>query len=417
MKRTVIVFCLAWLGSSILFSQNLPYVKSMIDTLASPEFYGRGYVNNGDKIAAAFIAKQLKKDQVKCFDTSYFQIFHINVNTFPDDVALKINGVDKQPGVDFMVSPDAQTMKDSYKILLVDGNTLSSEKLTKKFNNQNHSKLALVVDTGFKDLKNKKLEETPLLVFIRDKGISWHVAQEQNEKKHAEITINRSALPEKITNISVNIHAKLLSNYPSQNVVGYIPGKIYPDSFVVFGAHYDHLGMIGNKAYFPGANDNASGTAMLLDLAAYYAQPENRPDYSVCFIFFSGEEAGLVGSEYYTKFPLFPLRKIKFMLNLDMVGTGSDGIKVVNGSIFKKEFETLKQLNEAGKYLKSVNERGEAANSDHYYFYKKGVKSFFIYTLGTEYKEYHTVTDKAAGLPLTKYSELFNLILHFVSSL
>ncbi len=389
----------------------------MIDTLASPAFYGRGYVNNGDKIAATFIAKQLKKDQVKCFDTSYFQTFHLNVNTFPDDVALKINGVEKQPGIDFMVSPDAQTMKDSYKVLVVDGNTLSSEKLAKKFSNQNLSKLALVVDTGFKDLKNKKLEETPLLVFIRDKGISWHVAKEQNEKKHAEITINRSALPAKITNISVNIHTKLLSNYPSQNVVGYIPGKIYPDSFVVFGAHYDHLGMMGSKAYFPGANDNASGTAMLLDLAAYYALPENRPDYSVCFIFFSGEEAGLVGSEYYTKFPLFPLRKIKFMLNLDMVGTGSDGIKVVNGSIFKKEFETLKQLNEAGKYLKSVNERGEAANSDHYHFYKKGVKSFFIYTLGTEYKEYHTVTDQAAGLPLTKYPELFNLILRFVSSL
>ena len=197
---------------------------------------------------------------------------------------------------------------------------------------------------------------------------------------------------------------------------GISPEKYYPDSFVVFGAHYDHLGMMGSNTFFPGANDNGSGTAMLLDLAAYYAMPENQPDYSIAFIFFSGEEAGLLGSEYYTEHPLFPLKNIKFMLNLDMVGTGSEGIKVVNGSIFKQEFEKLKALNEKGGYLKSVNERGEAANSDHYYFYKKEVKCFFIYTLGGEYKEYHTVGDKAAGLPLTKYTELFRLVCDFVKN-
>ncbi|MFA7295533.1 MAG: M28 family peptidase, partial [Candidatus Paceibacterota bacterium] len=188
------------------------------------------------------------------------------------------------------------------------------------------------------------------------------------------------------------------------------------DTFIIVGAHFDHLGMMGNKTYFPGANDNASGTAMVLDLARFFADTAHIGKYSIAFMFFTGEEAGLLGSEYYTKNPLFPLSNIKFMLNLDMIGTGSNGIKVVNGSVIKKEFERLKSINEQHGYLKTVSERGEAANSDHYFFYKKGVKSFFIYTLGNEYKEYHTPTDKAEGLPLTKYNELFKLIVDFIKS-
>jgi hypothetical protein len=417
MKRLIAGLFSLLFFSTLLSAQNPAFVRSMIDTLASPEFYGRGYVNNGSKIAADFIVKQLKKDQLLFFSQEALQPFTLNVNTFPGAMELKVNGIVKTPGVDYMVMPNSQSMTLSYKALLLNEKTLSNPKLVKKFDRLNLSNKALVIDTGFKDLKNKKLQETPLLITIRDKGISWHVSSAQSKKKYAEVIITRKALPGKIKKISVNIEAKQQDNYPTQNVVGYISGRVYPDSFIVFGAHYDHLGMMGSQTCFPGANDNGSGTAMLLDLAAYYSKPENQPDYSIAFIFFSGEEAGLLGSEYYTEHPLFPLKKIKFMLNLDMVGTGSDGIKVVNGSIFKPEFEKLKSLNEKGGYLKAISERGEAANSDHYYFYKHGVKSFFIYTLGGEYKEYHTVSDKAAGLPLTKYSELFRLVCDFVKNL
>jgi aminopeptidase YwaD len=417
MKKAVAVLFSSLFFSTILFSQNLVYVKGIIDTLASPGFYGRGYVNNGDRIAADFIVKHLKKDKLLFFTPDAFQPFGLNVNTFPGALELSINGIVKTPGADYMVAPNSQTMNHSYKTLVLNEKTMSTPRLIKKFNKRKVSNIALVVDTGFKDLKNIKIQETPLLVIIRDKGISWHVSNEQSQKKYAEVIINRSTLPKEIKKVSVNIEARQQDNYQTRNVVGYISGKVYPDSFVVFGAHYDHLGMMGDKTFFPGANDNGSGTAMLLDLAAYYSKPENQPDYSMAFIFFSGEEAGLLGSEYFTEHPLFPLKNIKFMLNLDMVGTGSEGIKVVNGSIFKPEFEKLKALNEKGGYVKSVNERGEAANSDHYHFYKKGVKCFFIYTLGSEYKEYHTVGDKAAGLPLTKYTELFRLVCDFVKNL
>ena len=116
------------------------------------------------------------------------------------------------------------------------------------------------------------------------------------------------------------------------------------------------------------------------------------------------------------KNPLFPLANIRFLINLDLEGTGDDGIKVVNGVIFKKEFNLLTNINDEKKYLTAVSKRGEASISDHYPFYAKGVKSFYIYTLGG-ITEYHNIYDKAETLPLTKYNEVFELIKDFISAL
>ena len=94
----------------------------------------------------------------------------------------------------------------------------------------------------------------------------------------------------------MRVDAQLQRNYPTQNLAAVVRGTIRPDSFLIVSAHYDHLGMMGPHVYFPGANDNASGVALLLELAAHYAKPENRPAYSVVFLLFGAEEAGLVGS-------------------------------------------------------------------------------------------------------------------------
>jgi Zn-dependent M28 family amino/carboxypeptidase len=204
--------------------------------------------------------------------------------------------------------------------------------------------------------------------------------------------------------------------FQTQNIIGYVKGKVQPDTFLVFTAHYDHLGQMGPEAYFPGGNDNASGTAMLLDLASYFSDKHNRPYYSVVFIAFGGEEAGLLGSFYYVNHPLFPLSQIKFLINIDMVGSGSDGIKVVNGSVFKNDFERMVKLNDKNNYLKKVSPRGAAANSDHFPFYDKGVPSFFIYTLGDECKEYHNIYDTPENVPYTEYDDLFRLLTDFMGS-
>jgi Zn-dependent M28 family amino/carboxypeptidase len=195
-----------------------------------------------------------------------------------------------------------------------------------------------------------------------------------------------------------------------------VQGKVKPDSFIVISAHYDHLGRMGKQTYFPGANDNASGTSMLLELANFYAQTANQPDYSMAFIAFGAEEAGLIGSKYYTQHPLFPLSQIRFMLNLDLVGTGDDGITVVNAIALPEEFNLLSTINGQKGYVSKVNKRSNAPNSDHFFFTSKGVKAVFIYTLGG-IKAYHDVNDRAETLPLTKYKELFGLITAFVEAL
>ena len=189
-----------------------------------------------------------------------------------------------------------------------------------------------------------------------------------------------------------------------------VKGTIVPDSFIVITAHYDHLGGLGKDTYFPGANDNASGVALLLNLARYYALHPQK--YSISFILFSGEEIGLLGSKYFTENPLLPLNKIRFLINTDLAGTGDDGITVVNATEFPKEFEWMQQLNTDFKLLKAVNARGKAANSDHHFFTEKGVPSFFFYTLGGV-SYYHDILDKSETLPLNEHEDLYKLLIKF----
>lgn len=108
-----------------------------------------------------------------------------------------------------------------------------------------------------------------------------------------------------------------------RNIIGLLPGSSAPDEFIVIGAHYDHVGTFVTSAGYPeihnGADDNASGTSGVIELArAIAAGP--RPRRSILFMTFSAEEMGLLGSEYYVAHPTVPIRQIKAMLNLDMIG-------------------------------------------------------------------------------------------------
>jgi Zn-dependent M28 family amino/carboxypeptidase len=232
--------------------------------------------------------------------------------------------------------------------------------------------------------------------------------------EHPLIKIKHELFKRNDSIISLHVKNKFFHAFQTQNIAGFIKGEI--DTFIVFTAHYDHLGMMGNKAFFPGANDNASGTAFVLDLARYYSKQPEKMKYSMAFIFFSAEEAGLVGSKYYTEHPLFPMSKIKLLMNFDMVGTGEDGITVVNGTRQRTWFNQIDSINKQNHFLKEVAIRGPAKNSDHYWFDKNGIPSVFIYTRGSD-THYHTVDDKAESLSLAKYNELFKLIGLFVDGL
>jgi Zn-dependent M28 family amino/carboxypeptidase len=213
--------------------------------------------------------------------------------------------------------------------------------------------------------------------------------------------------------ISLDIKSVFNTTHQTQNIIGVLNGSQQPDSFIVFSAHYDHLGRMGKKTYFPGANDNASGIAMLLNLAKFFSGSPSK--YTIMFIAFAGEEAGLIGSEYFVTNPLMELSRIKFLINLDLAGTGDDGVMVVNGEVFKKEYERMKSINDSLQLLKAIGMRGKARNSDHFWFTEKGVPSFFIYTLGG-ISAYHDIYDKAETLPLTEFNNFFVLLREFIKS-
>jgi Zn-dependent M28 family amino/carboxypeptidase len=170
---------------------------------------------------------------------------------------------------------------------------------------------------------------------------------------------------------------------------------------------------MGKDLYFPGANSNASGVAMLLSLAKHFEKIP--PKYSIIFIALGGEEAGLLGSQVYCNYPAKPLSKTKFAINLDIVGTGKKGAKVVNGTLIEDKYKMLSDINKSYKYIPEMEPKGEFNRSAQANFYKKGVPSFWIYTLGDP-NYYHDLNDTPDNLPLTSFENCYNLMLKFIES-
>jgi aminopeptidase YwaD len=170
---------------------------------------------------------------------------------------------------------------------------------------------------------------------------------------------------------------------------------------------------MGADTYFPGANDNASGVTMMINLAKYFSKPENAPPYSIIFCAFGSEEIGLLGSLHFVEKPLVPLKNIRFLLNLDILGTGVDGITTVNATVYKAEFDRLVKINDKKQLLKQIKPRGEACISDHCFFHKSGVPSFYSYTMGG-ISEYHNIYDKSETLTLEEFDDLLLLFAEFL---
>ena len=212
--------------------------------------------------------------------------------------------------------------------------------------------------------------------------------------------------------VSLEVMARQNQNITAKNVIGLIEGTSKPDSFLVVTAHYDHLGSLGSKVYFPGANDNASGTALLLGLAEYFST--NPPAYSMMFIGFSGEEVGLLGSRYYVTHPLRPLANIRFILNFDMVASAEKGIMVQGGSDYPEYWQRIKRLNdsETGPNAQ-LSKRKNSPNSDHYFFLSQGVKGFYLYTKNGK-QPYHSLKDVPQTLEWDDYEAIFQLAKGFL---
>jgi aminopeptidase YwaD len=409
-----IVFITLFIFSSV--AQDLERVQKNISVLTSKKFHGRGAALKGDERAAAYIADQFKLIGLKPLTADYYQPFTYGINTFSGKMKLKSNTGTFKPGIDYIVRSTCGSGKGTYPVMYVDSLVFTDKDALADFLKKDLAHVVLVYrKKHFKEFTEtstdllKQMYSAAAIIELQDAKLTMALADQSYETPVFEVLT--AAFSKEIKTISFEVENEVIPKHLARNVIGYIEGRVKPDSFIVITAHYDHLGTLGRKAYFPGANDNASGVSMLLELAHYYSK--NKPAYSMVFIAFAGEESGLIGSSYFTRKPTIDLAAIHFLINLDLLGTGDDGIMVVNGSVFKNEYEKLVAINEKEHLLPAIKMRGEAANSDHYPFYKRKVPCFFIYTLGG-IAAYHDVQDVAKTLPLTKYKEVFQLITLFV---
>ena len=188
---------------------------------------------------------------------------------------------------------------------------------------------------------------------------------------------------------SVNVGRKY-----SYNVVGYLEGQDvnYKNEVIVIGAHYDHLGKSGSKIYY-GADDNASGTAGLMEIAKAFASIKEGLKRTLVFIAFSGEELGLIGSKYQVQNPFFKLDDTKYMINLDMIGyLRNKKLYFLGGGMYSFMENLIKEISanyadEITPYITSTPGSG----SDHVSYSNKGIPTLFLHTGLHSY--YHTTAD------------------------
>jgi len=244
-----------------------------------------------------------------------------------------------------------------------------------------------------------------------------------------EKKLNEQRKPQSFTT-GVNISGQsdvIQTTIATRNVVFEIPGsdKVLKNQYVVIGAHFDHLGMggIGSGSRVPdtiavhhGADDNASGVSMLLELAEGLAKSPESHKRSIVVISFSGEEEGLLGSKYFTDSPVFDLNQLNAMVNLDMVGRLTDSTKLQIGGVgTADQFRQMIRTSFDTTSMKlSLTEEGYGP-SDHASFYGKNVPVLFI-TTGA-HLDYHTPSDTWDKINYTGMEKISESVYRIISNL
>lgn len=420
--RLYSLFLLPMLTTSIwLMGQNdtlppeLMEATQHMNKLTSDEFAGRGYTKGGHEKAAAYIASQFEAHGlIPMNGESYLQKFYIEIN-LPEAAALAVNGKPLLIGKDFIVNKFSGPGQLEGKIIDMGYGLHPSVKAEGKIVVIRAGWPSKIANDSEKQAKYQNLKRMPqrigamlpykpLAIIILQKKLTAGFTREQAQIPILEVNLSAWPRCSRKGALSVVSHPKRIL---SQNVIGYIPGTTENDTAIIVSAHYDHLGQIGT-AIFAGANDNASGVSMMLTML----KPTH---YRMIFIAFGGEETGLIGSRFYVeKSPLFPLAQTKFILNLDLMGNGDEGIVAVGGKENKTFFEELKRINEALKAVPVVRARANAPNSDHFFFLERGVPGFFVYTLGGP-PHYHDVYDTAENLRFSRFTEVRELLMTFLS--
>lgn len=390
--------------------------------LASDALQGRRAGDPGEEKAAAYIAEQFKKNGLLPKGTAdYFQPFTINDGRKVDpSTNLSINGSALQYGIDFEVlsnssngkisgdaSPSIQESNQPWFIDLAEALEENKENPHFDLNNLLTEKI-----------KNAHLKQASGILFFNSAGQDIIAFNSKDRADHTPVPViylKKAAAAKHIADPSSTYHiTSAVSLSPktrsARNVVGWIDNGA--PLTIVIGAHLDHLGygedgnsMIkgGTPAIHNGADDNASGTASLIELSSALKKSKQKK-FNYLLIAFSAEELGLNGSKYFVENPTISLNTVNYMINMDMVGRMNDSTQTITlggygtSPSWKNMIDAVKNKSFTIKYDSSGT-----GPSDHTSFYRKDIPVLFFFTgLHTDYHKPSDDADKINYIGMAK---------------
>lgn len=418
MKVIYYLISLFLLSSFALFSQDSDLYKDVINELSSKKYYGRGYYKNGDGKAASFIAKTFSEVGAKSYDGDYFQEFSFPVNVFQGKMKMSIDGKELLPAKEFVMREFSSGLKGEYDLYYLDTLGFDIEEFKKEYEKEEIQNSAIVIDFNFFHQHGKELgflykSNIPAIILKWSEPLKFYKAYSSFSVPIGIVWVSPD-FPDDAKTVKFNIENKMIEEHNTRNVIAFVEGSHAADSFYVFTAHYDHLGMLGKKVYYPGANDNASGVAMLISLAEHYAKPENQPKNSMLFVAVAGEETGLLGSKHFVENPIVPLSNIKYVLNFDMIADNSEDIYVEISEEGQKGLDLFNEINSDNSFFTELEQGELAGNSDHFSFAEKDVPAVFFMMKGDGWAIYHTPQDDFQSIDLNNYPKLYKLVQEFI---
>lgn len=386
-------------------------LKSYISFLADDKLEGRRAGSAGENTAAVFIANTFSALGVMPKGTDqFFQPFTIDEGKkIKKSSFFEIGGKSMTPGVDFFplgYSPDSKTIEAASSVAISERGVPWFVDLQEGYE-ENKENPHFDIDEWVKAKSKYAVSKGATAILLFNSGTNDEMIFNGKDKSDKAtlpiIYINKAAFAKHFSDKEFTYDYKLrVETEPnirnSKNVIGYIDNNA--PTTVVIGAHYDHLGygedgnsMIrsGEKSIHNGADDNASGTAGLL-LLAEIIKKEKLKNHNYLFIAFSAEELGLMGSKYFVENSTIDLKKVTYMINMDMIGRMNDSTR----SLTVGGFGTSPVWSSVVKADKKMNinfkiDSSGSGPSDHTSFYRKDIPVLFFFT--GLHSDYHKPSD------------------------
>ena len=415
MKRILILVAAVLMGWS-LQAQDLPHFKKVVRELSSAKYQGRGYARGGANKAGKYLEKEFRKAGV---DEVILQPFTIDINTFCGPMEMRADGKKLRPGVDFSMREYSPGVKGEFPVYQVDTANFNAEALFADLEKPENAGCMVCCDFWFTYKHRQVFSRLQKagecanagLLYTWTSPIKFYKAYGEKVVDKPIVWVTPEAI-EGVKRVKLNIENEFLKDYELFNVIAKVSGARH-DSCYVFTAHYDHLGNLGRRVYYPGANDNASGTATIVTLAAYYAK--NKPEFDMYFLAFSGEDANLRGSTFFAEHPVVPLEQIKYLFNIDMIGDDNPAIYCEVSDAGMAQYPRFEAVNAEEGLFEKLDRGTLAANSDHYPFAVRGVPCIFLENQeGSAFQYYHTPADNMQTVKMDSYEQVFKLVTGFI---